>query len=366
MYRILETILVTFVGGLIFTFLGLPISWMLGPMTASLVWQGLTGRRLTWSSSLRNIGLLTIGYGLGLSFTVESARQISLQFPSMLVATLLTILFSLGIAFVTSMKTGVSLMSCIMGNIPGGMSQMVMMSEEIEDVDTAVVVFMQTIRLLTVIFIVPFLAIHSLKNGSPGGDQTFAESTIWASLQMGIIEAAARPIFTLLILCAVLFAAWGGVKLHLPTPYFLGPIIIVGLLNISGFEPPHLPSIFSLLAQWSLGIYLGVGMKLNSLHNWKRLLPYSIAGSTALVAFSLGLSFIFSKVHPISMLTAFLSTSPGGMTEMGVTASTVGADVSVVVAYQMFRILFILFIIPYALRLVIRQLYRSNSQLKKG
>lgn len=366
MVRIMETVLVTFAGGLVFTYLGLPISWMLGPMTAILLWQWLTGRRLVSSSRVRNIGLLTIGYGLGLSFTIESARQISLQLPSMLIATILTILFSLGIAVMISLRTGVSLMSCIMGNIPGGMSQMVVMSEEMEDVDTAVVVFMQTIRLLAVIFIVPFLAFHSLKSESSAGVHAAAEGMLWGSLQLGITQAAERPIYTLLILSVVLFAAWAGVKLHLPTPYFLGPILMVGLLNMIGFELPQLPSLFSILAQWSLGIYLGAGMKLSSLHNWKRLLPYAVAGSIALVAFSFGLSYVYSKIYSISILTAFLSTSPGGMTEMGVTASTAGADVSVVVAYQLFRILFILFVIPYALRFGIRRLYRPNSHLKNG
>ncbi|MGG1600710.1 AbrB family transcriptional regulator, partial [Paenibacillus naphthalenovorans] len=79
------------------------------------------------------------------------------------------------------------------------------------------------------------------------------------------------------------------------------------------------------------------------------------------VLLSLALSFGYSQVLPISFVTAFLSTSPGGMTEMGVTAAAVKGDVSIVVAYQMFRILFILFIVPYLLRWGFRRHVRQHD-----
>lgn len=357
MKRILETILVTFAGGMLFTLLHVPLSWMLGPLTAVLLWTAFTRRRLTWPSGLRNAGLALLGYGMGLSFTSESARQISSQLPTMLIATLLTVAFSLGVAFLTARYTGISKASSAIGSIPGGLSQMVVLSEEIEGAESTVVAFMQTIRLLTVIFAVPFLAVHGLADGvvtgAAGVSRTGSGGTsvsLLGSLADWGIDVAARPIFFTLIVAIVLASAWIAIRLRFPTPYFLGPILAAGILTVAGYEPPHLPPLFTLAAQWSLGIYMGLGIKLSSLSNWKKLLPYSIAGSIAVVAFSLGLSYLFSKVHPMSLLTAFLSTSPGGMTEMAVTASMVGADVSMVVAYQMFRILFILFIVPYMLR----------------
>jgi len=224
--------------------------------------------------------------------------------------------------------------------------------------------FIQTIRLLTVIFTVPFLAIHGLKDelstkagvlGAIGGH------TIWGSLQIGADAVVARPLFIVFIVIGLLAAVWIALKLRFPIPHLLGPILVAGALMVFGFEPPHIPSLFNFMAQWSLGIYLGIGIKLSSLENWRKLLPYSILGSGAVVLFSLAMSYVFNEIHAMSVLTAFLSTSPGGMTEMGITASTVGADVSVVVAYQMFRILFILFIVPYVLRVGIHRFYKPRS-----
>jgi hypothetical protein len=53
---------------------------------------------------------------------------------------------------------------------------------------------------------------------------------------------------------------------------------------------------------------------------------------------------------PAGLVTAFLSAAPGGMAEMGLTALILGGDVSVVAGYHMFRLLFILLVLPYFLR----------------
>ncbi|CAG7618246.1 hypothetical protein PAESOLCIP111_02096 [Paenibacillus solanacearum] len=344
MGKLLETIIVTFVGGILFSLLHMPLSWMLGPLTAVLLWQGFTKRTLTWPVGLRNAGLVLLGYSMGLAFTAESASQIVTQLPYMLAATVLTVAFSVLSAFAISSRSGISLSSGIIGSIPGGLSQMVVLSEEIENTDHTVVAFMQTIRLLSVIFVVPFFAVHGLAGGAANGT---------APTPPAGAAAAAAPVAwgaALLIAALVLAAAWLAVRLKLPTPWFLGPIIVAAVLTVGGWAPPHLPTPFILAAQWSLGIFLGLGIKFSALAGWRKLLPYSLAGGVALVAFSLLMSFGFSLILPISVVTAFLSTAPGGMTEMGVTASAVHADISMVVAYQMFRILFILFIVPYLLR----------------
>jgi membrane AbrB-like protein len=371
MNRTIETILVTCVGGLIFTLLHIPLSWMLGPLTAVIMWTSFTRRRLVCSNGLRNVGLALLGYSMGLSITLESVTQISAQLPSMLLATLLTVAFSLVTAVITARQSGISTTSSVIGSIPGGLTQMVVLSDEVEGADTAVVAFMQTIRLLAVVFVVPFFAVHGLADGAGAviplvGKQAGGAGTLWGSLAAGAQAAADRPLFCLLLIAGVAASAWVAGKLRFPTPHFLGPILLVGIVTIASMDPPPLPSLFIILGQWILGTSMGLGIKLSSLSSWKRLLPYSLLSGFGIVGFSLGLSYVFSVLHPITLVTAFLSTSPGGMTEMGVTATLVGADVSLVVAYQMFRILFILFVVPYALRWSFRRLARSTKPHPSG
>lgn len=375
MKRILETIIITFLGGLLFTLIHVPLSWMLGPMTAAILWTTFTRRKLQWPLSLRNGGLIILGYSMGLSFTLESAKQVYLHLPNMLIATILTIGFSLAMSLVIARRTAVSPASAMIGSIPGGLSQMVVLSEEIKGADATIVALMQTIRLLLIIFIIPFLTVHGLAGEvvsleQAGLNPNAGTEGLWTSLISWGEIVLSRPLFAALLLIGVFVACRLAVRLHFPTPYFLGPILFIGILSVASMEPIELPSLFILIAQWSLGIYLGMGIKLSSLKEAKLLLPYTMMTNLALIAFTLLLSALFSFVFPITLLTAFLGMSPGGMAEMGVTAALVGADISLVVAYQMFRILFILFIVPYLLRKYFqyvekkKQSQQLNKQMK--
>jgi hypothetical protein len=81
----------------------------------------------------------------------------------------------------------------------------------------------------------------------------------------------------------------------------------------------------------------------------------SIIGSVALVAFTTLVGLGLSSLYPFSFLTGFLSTSPGGMSEMVITAVAVDANISVVTSYQMFRWLFIMTAVPVILKKWLRQ-----------
>ncbi|MFJ8065669.1 AbrB family transcriptional regulator [Psychrobacillus sp. NPDC096426] len=337
-----ETLLCGLLGGFLFNLLNLPLSWMLGPLTAILIWKLLTKRDLYWPVSFRNGGQMLLGYSMGLSFTIASASQIVDQLPSMAIITILMVVFGLAIAFFVSKLTGINIPSAVMGTTPGGLSQMVVLSEEIKGADSTVVTFMQTIRMLTVIFIVPTLSIHAF---SSGGTQP-SKPTIDL-----VTQTEYGSFFQVItVLAIVLFITACAVRFKCPTPWIIGPLLSSAILTVSGFETPQLPPIFIVLAQLCLGVYLGLGININMLKNWKKLLPFSFISGLLIVGFALVLAYGLHMIYPITMTTAFLCIAPGGLPEMGVTAHTVQADVSMVAAYQLFRVFFILFIVPIFLR----------------
>lgn len=358
LFRLIETIFIAFAGGGIFTVMHFPLAWMLGPLTAVLFWQVTTKRKLYWPVGLRNGGQLLLGYSMGLSFTVQSARQITAQLPSMFFSTVLMIGFGLAVAYFMSRYTGINLPSSVMGTTPGGLSQMVLLSEEIKGAEPTIVTFMQTIRMLTVVFMVPSLAIHGLP-GSDSGSPMPLEFSAEAS-------SAGLSLPSILIVAAtVLFVAVLAAKYRFPTPWILGPLMTSAVFTVTGWVPPHLPHALIIAAQCSLGIYLGLGIKLNTLGNWRRLLPFSLAAGISIVAFALVIAYVLSLIYPMSLVTAFLSIAPGGLPEMGVTAHTVNADVSMVAAYQLFRVFFILFIVPFILRRIFGKNDRALQHTRK-
>lgn len=340
--QFMETLLVSLTGGLFFSLLHLPLPWLLGSLTAVMLWNLVARRSVFWPVELRNFGLITLGYLLGSSFTIETGLQIIKQLPAMLFATTSTILFSLFIGYITYRRTGISLSTSILGSVPGGLSQMVILSEEIADTDLTVVTFMQTIRLLSTVFIVPFLVIHGLDR-----DTQEAVATNIPEVYNNVIHT---PWNAFLFTGVVLIAVWVALRINLPTPYLLGPLIGSAALVLAGLQAPNVPSFLLFIAQLCIGTYLGLTIRPTSLKNWKTLLPYTLGGSIAVVFFSLGVGFVLTRLHSLNLTSAFLGTSPGGIAEMGLTAVLVHANVSLVTAYQMFRLLSILFVLSFLLR----------------
>ncbi|WP_213422463.1 AbrB family transcriptional regulator [Bhargavaea massiliensis] len=337
----IEALLCGLTGGAVFSWIGLPLAWMLGPLTAVILWSLLTKRTLYWPKSFKNGGQVLLGYGMGLSFTAESARQITGQLPSMTVVTVLMIAGGLGLAMLASKLTGINIPTAVMGTTPGGLSQMTMLSEEIRGADPTVVTFMQTIRMLSVTFMVPMLSTYAFSEGAATGAGFSSVGT-----------GAVGPLQVITAVGAVFAVTVFALRLRFPTPWILGPLIAAAILTVSGFGPPGLPPILTVLAQLLLGVYLGISIRPDMLKDWKRLLPFSLVTGLLLVAFALLLAYILHRIHPMSLATAFLCIAPGGLPEMGVTAQEIRADVSMVAAYQLFRVLFILFIVPIFLRII--------------
>ena len=334
---ILTTGLVAVPGGLLFHYLQLPLPWMLGPLAATLLYNACSGNRACWSVHFRNAGLIVIGYSMGRSVVAETAEQMLANLPVMAAVTSLTVLFCMGVGYLTHLRTDISLASGILGSIPGGLAQMVLMGEEIEAADVTVVTFMQIIRVLTVVFIVPFIATYGIAHPSGG--------PIVQPLEINHYSLAALP--ALMIAPA---GAWLAARLKIPIPFLLGPVFTTAAASLLGFPVPPVPTLVMGAAQILFGTYMGTIVSLEKLQRFGKLLPYTVGGSAALVGFTYLIGFGLTLVTPADLLTAFLSASPGGVTEMGIVAIAVGADVAFVLAYHLFRLFSILLIVPPLLR----------------
>jgi membrane AbrB-like protein len=335
---ILTTGLVAIPGGFIFEFLRIPLPWMLGPLTITLLYNAFGGKRARWPIQLRNVGLIVIGYSMGRTVTVKTAELILANLPAMAAVTLFTVLFCAGMGYVTHRKTGISLASGILGSMPGGLGQMVLLGEEIADADVTVVTFMQMSRVLTVVFIVPFIATYGMAH-LPGGPIVPTGGTFAYSLATVLPALLIAPL-----------GAWLASRLKLPIPFLLGPIFATAAAVLFGSPAPPVPRPLMHTAQLFFGTYMGIIITLESLRKLGKVFPYAIGGAVALVAFTYLLGFGLTLITPADLLTTFLSTAPGGLTEMGIVALSLNADVTFVLAYHLFRLFSILLVVPPLLR----------------
>ncbi len=321
-------------GGILFYLLHVPLPWMLGPLAAVLAYNALSGGKACWPVGIRNVGMIVMGYSMGRVVTADALRQIAGDLPAMFAVTLLTLLFSAATGYVTHRRTGVSLASGVVGSMPGGLMQMVVLGEEIRDADMTVVAFMQTLRVLAVVFIVPVIATFGLAHAAGGAPlpPVPAESGDFVRALPAIAASVA--------------GAWFAVRTKLSTPYLLGPIFGAAAAVLAGFPAPPVPRSVLNIAQLFFGAYMGLAITTAALRQLGRVFPWALGGAVVLVAFTFLLGAGLTVFMPATLLTAFLSTAPGGMAEMGMTAIVLHADIATVLVFQLFRLFCLLMAVP--------------------
>ncbi len=338
-----RTFLLAAAGGILFYLLSIPLAWMLGPLTMVVIWSQSLEKVVYWPMYLRNGALVILGYVIGKAFTAEAAHQISVQLPMMFLVTVVILGMSLLLGYLTHLKTGISLSTGLMGSVPGGFSQMVLMSEEIANTDVSVVSFMHTIRLLSVVFIVPYLATQAaVATGAVASTQAAVATTapIFSPLPLNAVPLLA------LALCSALLAH----KLKWPTPFLLGPIFGAALASMIGVNCPSLPAWLTIISQIAVGAYMGTQIQVKNLSNWRSLFVYTMLGVLVVIATSLAGAYFISYYYGYSNVTAFLSMAPGGVAEMSVTGIALQAELSVIASYQLFRLFFLMLMMPMMFR----------------
>ncbi|WP_239618103.1 AbrB family transcriptional regulator [Cohnella mopanensis] len=352
------TLLIALVSGYLFTLLRIPIPWLLGPMIG--VW--LTSRssvKLQWPSYFQSAGLIIVGYAIGLSFTISTLQEIARQLPSMVILTLLLLLLCSLIAFGLSKLTGIPFPTALTGSIPGGLTQMIALAEETKGIDITVVTFLQASRLMIIVVSVPLLIFSPLVGSVPSAalpaSPLVTETAGWGELFPSLI-----PYAIACTACAVI-----GKKVRFPTAYLLVPMLVAAALHLSGLPGPVLPPTFIAAAQLMIGCYVGLLLKPETLQNKLRIVSLAAASGVILVLGACGLSYLMTKMHPVSAATSLLSLSPGGMDQMGIIAHEIGANVSIVTSYQLFRTFFIFFAVPPLLRILFRKLVPDTGKLEQ-
>jgi membrane AbrB-like protein len=349
-FPMLTTLLVAIFSGSVFTFIHMPIPWLLGPMIgvciASRVMKSI---QLSWPRYFQNSGLIIVGYAIGLSFTHETLTEIVRQLPSMVLMTLLLLLLCLLIAYGLSKLAGIPYPTALTGSIPGGLTQMVILAEETKGVDITIVTFLQVSRLMMIVIFVPLLIFSPLFGGAHSDDPAALLTNVTAS--WGELFPSIIPYAIVCTGCALL-----GKRYHFPTTFLLAPLIAAALLHLSGLHGPLLPSSLLNIAQLMIGCYVGLLLKPENLPNKRRIVSLAIISGVILIVGSSALSYLLTQLQPISSSTALLGLAPGGMDQMGIISHEINANVAVVTGYQLFRTFFIFFAVPPLLRFIFRKL----------
>ncbi|RXZ80878.1 AbrB family transcriptional regulator [Paenibacillaceae bacterium] len=355
------TLATALTGGFLFQWIGLPIPWLLGPMIMTLLGSIFLKNNYAWNKGIRDVGMLLVGYTIGLSLTGAALQAIAYQLPTMLLMTALLLLMCGLFALIVSRLSGIGFLTLLMGSIPGGLTQTLILAEETKGIDLTIVTVYQVIRVMVIVTVVPLL-IFSPLYGYTHTD-IFADTASGAAATADFLRPSEFSWMLILFILAACAGAFLAHRIKLPTAFILGPVLGVMLLQLLWQPGPALPELLLDAAQLMIGANVGLMLKPSAIQHKMRTIGLAMLSSVLLVIGSVGLSQLLKWLQSLSPATALLSMAPGGSDQISILAHEINADLSIVAGYQLFRTFFIMLAVPPLFRVLLKYYNRRSARL---
>ena len=320
---------------------GLPVAWLVGPMLASLV-LALRGSPPGPHPPLVFTAVQAIiGVTLSAAFTVEALAPIADHWLAISLSVGAVLGVSLLAGVVLARVTALDPATAALGTVPGGASGMVAMSEDL-GADARLVAFMQYARLVIVILTISVLA-QQVETGQPATTALASEPGAPLLARYG------------LALVVAVSGAWLGMRLRIPAGALVGALVVGLVPALLDLGPATWPPFVLPAAYLLLGARVGARFDAAVMRRIGRVLPAVLGFIVALSLVCAGLGWLLHEVSGIDLLSALLATSPGGIDAATIAALDTGANVALVLAVQIARLLVMVLAGPFLVRLLLKR-----------
>jgi membrane AbrB-like protein len=224
-----------------------------------------------------------------------------------------------------------------LGMVAGGASGIVAMSDEL-GADARLVAFMQYLRVLLIVAFTPLVAgvLFGAHGGQVPGETVLGTWSAWA-LTLGLASVG----------------AWVGPRLRIPAGTLLAPLLLTGVLTIAGLNLT-VPALLREIGFALIGLQVGLRFTTDTLRTARSILPAVLACIAGLVVACFGLAWVLHVTADVSLLDAYLATTPGGLYAVLATAFGSGANTTFVLAVQGLRLLVMVLAAPFVVRWLTR------------
>lgn len=329
----------------LFELIGLPATFLLGPMLAAICIAVGGGSIRVWRPS-HFLSQTVIGCLIAGAITPEIVGTFLQAWPIFLAIAISILTLSSLIGWLIAKYGVLPGTTAVWGTAPGAASAMMLMAGEF-GADARIVAFMQYLRVAIVAGFASLLArfwIHA--GGVPRPEVVWFPPLHWLPFAETIALA--------------LIGGQIGRLLRLPAGALLVPMIAGAVLHAAGIVTIELPPWLLATSYAFLGWNIGLGFTRQILSHAARALPQTLMSIFAMISFSGALAFILVETLGVDPLTAYLATSPGGMDSVAIIAASTPVNISFVMAMQTVRFLIVLLAGPPLARLVASRLGRQK------
>ena len=324
----------------LFELIHLPAEVLIGPMVAGIA-CGVNGATVRLPGLAFGAAQAMIGCLIAASLSLSTFVAIGRNWPVALGVVLATLAASSLLGWLISRWRIMPGSTAVWGTSPGAASAMVLMAGAF-GADQRLVAFMQYLRVMMVT--VAAAVVARLWVDTSGVD--LPEIEWFPAIDLPALGAT---------LGLGLAGALIGRALRLPSPYFLGVMILAGVAHVGFGLPLQLPPWLLAASYAAVGWSIGLNFTPQILRHAARTLPQIALSILALMAFCGLLGWLLVETMGVDPLTAYLATSPGGMDSVAIiAAASRTVDLSFVMALQAARFLVVLLLGPSLARMVAR------------
>lgn len=329
--------------GVVFQMAALPLPWLLGPLTVSLV-LATRNRPLAPPSGLVHPARSLIGVAVGSSFTpalVEKASGAAISLAMLLPYTMA--LCGLGY-FVLRRFAHFDKPTAFFASAPGGLADMLTFAHD-SGADLRRVTLVQAARVVTTVFAIPFWL--QFVAGQPLGGAMPTSLHIW---QLGLIDA---PL--------ILFLAWAGWRMAdrfgILGASIVGPMLLSGLAHGFALTTVKVPVEVLIFAQVTIGIVIGAQFRGISLYEFVSVLSWGLGIAALLLVTAGAMALLASRLTGLDATSLLLSYAPGGQNEMAIMGLILGADVAIIALHHLLRVIMVVLGAQYV--------FQSNKEWRR-
>ncbi|MFG1927613.1 AbrB family transcriptional regulator [Cryptosporangium sp. NPDC048952] len=246
-----------------------------------------------------------------------------------LAATIATLLVSLVAGALLGLHRDVDPVTGSFALVAGGASGLTAISQDL-GADQRVVAVVQYLRVLVIVVSMPVVA-----GALPAGNG--ADSQLAASHGNYLFTAA----------CATVGVILARYLPKVPALSLLGPMVLAAVLAVTGVSHgATAPVAVEQVAYAIIGLQVGLSFTRESLRSVRRLLPLAITLVVALIVATAAVGIPLLSLAGASPLDGYLATTPGGLYAVLATATSTGADTTLILTVQILRLLVMLLLAP--------------------
>lgn len=344
MQNFIITLAIGYMVGYIFYRLKVPGGMMVGSIVGVSAFNIMTGMAyipVEGKVAAQIIAGAFIGVGLEKSDLIRLKNIFKPAFTVLLGLIFLNIFMGFIIYYISPLDLVTSFMSAI----PGGISDIPIISEEM-GADSAKVAAMQFIRLVFGIGVFPSM-IKKLSSLNYFNKEVI-EREVYERLTT---KSNDYKDLILTLLVATIFGVLGRV-LDIPSGTLVFSMVSIIILNISTGRG-YLPRPYKRLAQVLAGTYVGSGIVYNDLLEIKFILVPAIVLITGYAITCILVGTFISRKFNMPIKDAMLACTPAGASDMALIAADIGVDSADVIVIQVIRMVVVTSVFPQIIRLIV-------------